>query len=228
MALETNDVGAINFGGGGDAGYYGWNLNETVRFNNISRTVGAEGRDGLHVCQRHHGGWGGQPRHVFGPEEESDCAWATWSIYLDGGAPPSGGTAGVHIYSNIIDGSTSGGVFVNGGGNVTITNNIILDGTGSQILIYSYPRPSKWGCPGTTIERNIMSFTATASDAQRSGWSVGPVRAYGGFYMSPNEHPAGTCPINSTINAADANVFWNPVLGKAALAARGLFGSVGV
>ena len=34
----------------------------------------------------------------------------------------------MHIYGNIIDGSTSGGVFVNGGGNVTIENNIILDG----------------------------------------------------------------------------------------------------
>ena len=36
-ALETNDVGAINFGNGGDSGYYGWDQNNTVRYNNISR-----------------------------------------------------------------------------------------------------------------------------------------------------------------------------------------------
>jgi hypothetical protein len=103
-----------------------------------------------------------------------------------------------------------------------------VSGYGSQILIYSYNRPVKWGCPGTTVLRNILSFSATASDAERSGWSVGPVRAYGGFFLSPNEHTAGMCPISSTLDAADGNVFCNPVLGKAGTEARGLFGSVGV
>lgn len=88
--VETNDVGAINFGGGGDANFTGrysspWNLNETVRWNNITRTVGAEARDGVHVCRGAKGGWGGEPRRIFAPDAPSDCAWATWSIYLDGG-----------------------------------------------------------------------------------------------------------------------------------------------
>jgi hypothetical protein len=47
MALETNDVGAINFGNGGDSGFPGfpgrgfsrfsWDQNNTIRYNNISR-----------------------------------------------------------------------------------------------------------------------------------------------------------------------------------------------
>ena len=150
-------------------GKWAWNLNETVRYNRITRTIGAEARDGAHVCRGASGGWGGQPRHVFGVGDESDCAWATWAIYLDGGSPPSGGTSGVEIYQNVLEATTSGAVFVNGGGNVTIDNNVILNGKASQILIYSYNRnASRWGCPGSRILRNVFSFNETATDASRT------------------------------------------------------------
>ena len=230
-ALETNDVGAINFGGGGDANFSGlhsspWNLNETVRYNNITRTVGAEARDGVHVCQGAKGGWGGEPRHLFAPDVPSDCGWATWSIYLDGGSPPAGGTSGVNIYQNIIDASTSGAVFVNGGGNVNITNNVILDGDSTQILIYSYNRAVDFGCPGTAINRNVFSFKATH---ERPVGTLKPVGAYGGFFLSPPQHSPGMCPISSTITGSDNNLFWNPTLGLSGTAAwPTMFGSVGV
>jgi hypothetical protein len=229
--LETNDCGAVNMAGGGDAahGKWAWNLNETVRWNRITRTLGAEARDGKHVCREAKGGWGGQPRHVFSPEAESDCAWATWAIYLDGGSPPAGGTSGVNIFQNELEATTSGAVFVNGGGNVTIENNVILNGKASQILIYSYNRnASEYGCPGTQILRNIFQFSETALDASRSGWSNGPVRAYGGHFMSPAQHLPGMCLISSTITNANNNTFWNKRLGQAGTEARALFGSVGV
>lgn len=197
-----------------------------MRWNNITRTVGAEARDGVHVCRGAKGGWGGEPRRVFAPDAPSDCAWATWSIYLDGGSPPAGGTSGVEIYQNVIDASTSGAVFVNGGGNINITNNVILDGDSTQIMIYSYNRAVDFGCPGTSINRNIFSWKATY---ERPVGTLKPVGAYGGFFMSPNEHLPGRCPISSTITASDYNLFWNPSLGLNGTAAwPTMFGSVGV
>ena len=95
----------------------------------------------------------------------------------------------MNIFQNELEATTSGAVFVNGGGNVTIENNVILNGKASQILIYSYNRnASEYGCPGTQILRNIFQFSETALDASRSGWSNGPVRAYGGHFMSPAQH----------------------------------------
>ena len=36
---------------------------------------------------------GSDDRRAKGWDARSDCAWAAWAIYLDGGSPPSGGTA---------------------------------------------------------------------------------------------------------------------------------------
>ena len=83
-------VGAINFGNGGDSGWYFWDQNNTIRFNNISRVWGAECRDGIHVCQHGRGGFSpagpvaGAPNHMpgspsgtFKNDAVSDCGWAT-------------------------------------------------------------------------------------------------------------------------------------------------------
>ena len=87
---------------------------------------GAQSKDGLHACQHGRGGYSpagpavGAPTHLPGApagtwrhDAPSDCAWAAWAIYLDGGSPPSGGTAGVEVYGNVLDASMAGGVFIN-------------------------------------------------------------------------------------------------------------------
>jgi parallel beta-helix repeat protein len=52
-----------------------------------------------------------------------------WAIYLDDWA------SGIEVLSNVIDGNSSGGIFVHGGWNNTIRNNIIADGgTGMYAL----------------------------------------------------------------------------------------------
>ena len=106
------------------------------------------------------------------------------------------------------------------------------------MLIYSYNRPLKWGCPNSTITNNVFSMRNTETDVQRTGptqpdgskpmFEGGGVRFFGGFFMSPSTHTAGTCPTTEVLSAVDNNVFWNPTLGAAGTASRGLFGSVGV
>ena len=143
----------------------------------------------------------------------------------------------MQIYGNILDASMAGGVFVNGGGNVTVHNNIILNGRTSQLLVYSYNRPLSHGCPASKITNNILSMHNTETDAQRTGtapdgskqmFEGGGVRFFGGFFMSPTAHTTGTCSTTSVLSSVDNNVFWNPALGAAGTASRGLFGSVGV
>ena len=92
---------------------------------------GAECRDGLHVCRHGRGGFSpagpavGAPNHMpgspagtFRNDAASDCGWAAWAVYLDGGSPPAGGTSGVMIHGNILDASMAGAVFINGGGDI--------------------------------------------------------------------------------------------------------------
>ena len=76
-------------------------------------------------------------------------------------------------------------------GNITVTNNVILNGQTKQVEFYSYARPTSGyvgaGCPRSTIARNIFSFEATQTDAERTGptqpdgskpmWEGGGVRA---------------------------------------------------
>jgi hypothetical protein len=38
----------------------------------------------------------------------------------------------VEIYGNVLDASMAGGVFINGGGNISIKNNIVLNGRTSR------------------------------------------------------------------------------------------------
>ena len=114
-----------------------------------------------------------------------------------------------------------------GGGNITVTNNIILNGRTSQLLIYSYNRPESFGCPSSSITRNILSFTNTETDAERTGWDGGGVRLFGGNFLSASAHAAGNCPTSSVLRESDSNVFFNPKLGVNGTAQRGLFGSPG-
>ena len=76
-------------------------------------------------------------------------------------------------------------------GNITVTNNVILNGRTKQVEFYSYARPTSGyvgaGCPRSTIARNVFSFDATQTDAERTGptqpdgskpmWEGGGVRA---------------------------------------------------
>jgi hypothetical protein len=76
-----------------------WFNNNTIRYNNISHTVGSSSSDGQHVC-------------VHGVPDEG-CRRLVWGIYLDGGE------AGITIHGNIIGASLHGAVFDNAGGNNT-------------------------------------------------------------------------------------------------------------
>ena len=74
-----------------------------------------------------------------------------------------------------------------------------------------------YGCPSSTITNNILSFTNTETDAQRTGpvqpdgsrpmLDGGGVRLFGGFFMSPFTHTAGNCPTTSVLREVDRNVF---------------------
>ena len=83
---ETSDSGAVEFSGGirpldwshnAFEKKIGFALNNTVRFNNVTRTLGASATDGVHVCV--HG-----DNHGAGTKGQG-CRGMTAGIYLDGG-----------------------------------------------------------------------------------------------------------------------------------------------
>ena len=46
-SLETSDTGAMEFTGQGAMFKLGWDMNTTIRYNNISRVMGADAVDGV-------------------------------------------------------------------------------------------------------------------------------------------------------------------------------------
>ena len=100
-------------------------------------------------------------------------------------------------------------------GNITVTNNVILNGRTKQVEFYSYARPTSGyvgaGCPRSTIARNVFSFDATQTDAKRTGptqpdgskpmWEGGGVRApYN--HVSPNVNKSRDCDVPRTVFGA--------------------------
>ena len=88
-----------------------FNMNNTIRFNNVTRTLGASAMDGVHVCQH------GDNRGSL-PGAGSGCRGMTVAIYLDGGSGLGSGTSGINVYGNVLDCSTAGALWINGGGDV--------------------------------------------------------------------------------------------------------------
>ena len=56
------------------------------------------------------------------------CQSNVYSIYLDGGNQNNQGYSGAVVHGNVMTAAWGGAVFVNGGGNVNVSNNVILDG----------------------------------------------------------------------------------------------------
>ena len=86
----TSDTGAIEMLGSGDPNLVGWWNNNSIRYNNISDTVGSSSSDGKNVCVN------GVPA--------TGCRRLVWGIYLDGGE------AGITIHGNIIGATLHGAV----------------------------------------------------------------------------------------------------------------------
>ena len=87
----------------------------------------------------------------------------TWGIYLDAH------TSGVRVYGNIVVGTVRGGVFINGGKNNLVENNIFIDGAKNQI------RVNFWD-PGfakdNVVRRNIVVYkdpNATLWESVKTG-----------------------------------------------------------
>ena len=108
-SLETDDTSAIYFSAtpgcaGLDTaacfGSIGWNLNNTIRYNNITRTVGVAAIDGVHVCV-------GGDNQGSGPPGLG-CRNISMAIYFDGQDPHGSGYVGAEVYGNFIETSTGG------------------------------------------------------------------------------------------------------------------------
>ena len=123
-AQETSDTGAIEMDGGLRPLLWSnhslstaleretrFNMNNTIRFNNVTRTLGASAMDGVHVCQH------GDNRGSL-PGKSTGCRGMTVAIYLDGGSGLGSGTSGIDVYGNVLDCSTAGALWINGGGDV--------------------------------------------------------------------------------------------------------------
>ena len=212
---ETSDTGAIEVDGGLRPLLWpnhsqstalerevGFDMNITIRFNNVTRTLGASAMDGVHVCQ--HGdnkGNGG-----------NGCRGMTTAIYLDGGSGFGSGTSGVDIYGNVLDCSTAGALWINGGGDVNFTNNVVINRailTGfdpsddgpfwGAITMWSYNGTTNYGRPGNRFYKNIFQMDQTGQ----------PVPVFGGnwFDVDKSDHPMS--PDFSRWAGSDDNVFWS-------------------
>lgn len=164
--------------GSGDPNVINWWNNNTIRFNNISDTVGSSSSDGKNVCVH------GVP--------DAGCRRLVWGIYLDGGE------AGITIHGNIIGSTLHGAVFDNAGGNNTQTNNVFL-GDASTPIMMDFGAPGT-GAPraasGNTVKRNIFAWTSSAPGthsmlASMVGWSPTFLKANGSdfnLFWSPTEN----------------------------------------
>jgi hypothetical protein len=146
----TSDCGAVEMIGSGDPGLDGptpgWNTASTLRFNNISNTVGSSSSDGKTVC-------------VHGKPAGPTCRGLVWGVYLDGGQ------SGVTCYGNIIGATLHGAIFDNAGGNNTHVNNIFLgDGDSPILMDFGAPgtsehQPVARDISGSTVKRNIFYYS---------------------------------------------------------------------
>eukprot|EP01052_Picozoa_sp_SAG31_P010196 SAG31_NODE_550_length_14214_cov_3.054269_8_plen_896_part_00 len=152
----TSDCGAVEMIGSGDpvddgpdAGWYSAN---TLRYNNITNTVGSSSSDGKTVC-------------VHGLPAGPSCRGLVWGVYLDGGQ------AGITIHGNVIGATLHGAVFDNAGGNNSQTNNIFVAGPESGILMdFGAPATSSKidrSTAGNVMKRNIFYWYGNRSTAAK-------------------------------------------------------------
>lgn len=143
-ATETTDGGAFELLGSGDASLAKYALNNTIRYNKVSRVLGADSSDGAHVCQG----------EAYDPTD--GCRGITWSIYLDGAY------SGAEIYGNVLDGSVKGGLMINGGGNVSFRNNLVLAPRTESVLLNECWWPSNDEPPPfNVLKTNIFVLNHT-------------------------------------------------------------------
>lgn len=76
----------------------------------------------------------------------------TWGIYLDDW------TSGAEVYGNIVANTASGGIFIHGGRDNIIENNIIVEGGRGQMVYSSLP-PSAEKLPGMLAKIKEMRYT---------------------------------------------------------------------
>lgn len=166
----TTDTGAIEMLGGGSPAAVAWFNNNTIRYNNISHTVGSSSSDGAHVC-------------VHG-EPDLGCRRLVWGIYLDGGE------TGIIIHGNVIGASLHGAVFDNAGGNNTQYNNIFLGGDDSPILMdFGNPPPTApRSVGGNVMRRNLFVWrggrrpSAHSIYASQEAWTPAFLKPNGSDY----------------------------------------------
>jgi hypothetical protein len=160
-----------------------WN-NNTIRFNNISDTVGSSSSDGKNVC-------------VHGVPEVG-CRRLVWGVYLDGGE------AGITIHGNIIGATLHGAVFDNAGGNNTQTNNVFVAGPESEILMdFGAPGGGLRNVSGNVVKRNIFYWHGQSAGSRsmfgsQVGWSAA--------FLKPNGSD-GNLFFSSAEDAKTAKVF---------------------
>jgi len=185
---KTTDTGAIEMLGSGnpfDIPNAPWFTNNTIRFNNISATIGSSSSNGKSVCIH------GKSSNING-----NCRGMIWGIYLDGGQ------SGILIHGNIIGATLHGAVFDNVGGNNTVTNNILVGEPVTKVLMDFGAAGSENHYPngtippqeivGSTVKRNI--FYATGYDLD--------------FTMMMNSQ-VGWQNEELKINGSDYNLFWH-------------------
>lgn len=190
-------LGSGNANNVGGADPFPWFLNNTIRFNNISHTVGASSDSNKTVCVHGKGG--------------TDCRDIVWGVYLDGAA------AGIDVVGNIIGSTLHGAVFDNAGGNNTQTNNIFLADSDSLAMMdfgaqggNNNPlpdgKPSSTEIAGNTVQRNIFYWTGNITHvlASQDPWGDG--------FLKP--HRGKGC---------DHNLYYNPHLGAEGTAAARVF-----
>ena len=159
LSTDTGAIEALGSGNPNDAPAP-WFTNTSIRFNNISQTVGCSIASGKQVS-------------VHG--DRPGGRGLVWGVYLDGGQ------AGISVHGNIISGALAGAVFDNAGGNNSQTNNVFLGEPVSSHLmeIGADPRKNKPNPPrsvyGNRILRNIF---VTRSNATVAIGSVDPFTPY--------------------------------------------------
>lgn len=189
----TTDTGAIEMLGSGNPNLIQWLTNATIRFNNISDTIGSSSSDGKTVCIRGQG---------------TSCRGLVWAIYLDGGE------AGIDIYGNILGASGHGAVFDNAGGNNSQWNNVFVGEARSQVLMdFGAPGvsnllpsggPTPASIAGNTVLRNIFLLRSASTLAMSSMTPWSP-----SFLKSAN--------------SSDYNLYWDPTAGVDGTAAATIF-----
>ena len=104
-------------------------------------------------------------------KEEWRSPFYTFGIYLDDWA------SGTYVYGNIVKDTTNGGIFIHGGRDNIIENNIIIDGGDAQMVYSSIPATAK-GVPEMFEKIKEMNYTKypllsaiknAANDATMSG-----------------------------------------------------------